>query len=56
MSDNLKNDIKSVKPVQKDSVKNKEPKFKEPQFLIHSLIPNIKNDKKFIKNDKNGKK
>lgn len=56
MSENLKNDIKSVRPIHKDSIKNKEPKFKEPQYLMHCLIPNTKNGNKPIKNDKNGKK
>lgn len=38
MSDNLKNDVQNAAPVKKKGTEINEPKFKEPQYLMHCLI------------------
>lgn len=38
MSDNLKNDVQNAAPVKKKETEINEPKFREPQYLIHCLI------------------
>ncbi len=51
MSDNLKNDIKSVELIHKDNINKKEPQFKEPQYVMHCLTENIRYDRIPIKGD-----
>lgn len=55
MSDNLKNDIKSVKLIHKDNVKKKEPKFKEPKHVMYYLTENTRHDKMPIKGSSSDK-
>lgn len=37
MSDSLKNDVQNALPIDNNGDKIKEPKFKEPQYLMHCL-------------------
>jgi len=37
MSDNLKNDVQNALPTENNGNKIREPKLKEPQYLMHCL-------------------
>lgn len=51
MSDNLKNDVQNAVPAKKQGSETNEPKFKEPQYLMHHLFESTVRGRKINKNN-----